>query len=109
MGLAKYLVEKNTDISLATEHDPALCSLPLLCERVTLRSSMKREHLCLKCSSIIRPLWGGRHLSKQRASIMHIRMNCCHTVRWLELDGEKRAGLREERVRESGSVECVSL
>lgn len=58
------------------------------------------------------PIVRGRHLSKQRASIMHIHTNRCCAVRRREFEMERReerTGEKKERERLSGSVKCVSL
>lgn len=75
-------------------------SLPLLCKRVTPRSVMKRKHLCLKCSSIIRPLWRVGTWANKELQLCHIHWNLSST-KSVRLREEKRA--KEEREILSGS------
>lgn len=75
-------------------------SLTLPPKRVTLRSVMKREHLCLKCSSIIHPLWRTGTWANKELPLCHIHQNLDSTFTRWECETERR----EESERRKGNI-----
>lgn len=86
-------------------------SLPFLSKRVTLMSVMKREHLSLKCSSIVRPLWRIGTWANKELPLWHIHQNLNSTFTSWECETEKRKGVKEKKERKIlyGSSGCLSL
>ena len=87
----------------------ALCPSLFLPKRVTLRSVMKREHLCLKCSSIIHPLWTIGTWANKELPLWHVHQNLSGTFTRWECETE-RGGKRVKEEREIlyGRTKCVS-